>query len=125
MDKEKDAVYCDEEAVVPSKIKIASDVVGRISAIAALEVEGVSAMGNNITTEILGRVGFKNLSKNVHVEVLGHDVKIDLTLTVDYGLNIPAISQKIQLKVKQAVEGMTGLNVSSVNVRIAGVNQNV
>lgn len=105
-----------------SKVKIANDVVGKIAAIAALEVEGVSAMGNNITTEIMGKVGIKNLMKNVKVEILNSKVRLELAVTVDYGLNIPGISQKVQEKVKQAVENMTGLTVCDVNVRIAGIN---
>ena len=41
---------------------------------------------------------------------------------VEYGYNIPAVSQKVQDKVKSAIENMTGLEVTDVNVRIAGVN---
>lgn len=105
-----------------SKVKIANDVLGKIAAIAALEVEGVSAMGNNITTEIMGKVGIRNLMKNVKVDIIEGKVKLDLSVTVDYGMNIPVISAKVQAKVKQAVENMTGLPVSDVNVRIAGIN---
>ncbi len=105
-----------------AKVKIANDVVGKIAAIAALEVDGVSAMGNNITTEILGKVGVKNLQKTTKVEIYGRDVKITVVITVDYGINIPSISQKVQAKVKQAVENMTELNVTDVDVRIAGIS---
>lgn len=105
-----------------SHVKIANDVVGKIAAIAALEVEGVSAMGNNITTEIMGKVGVKNLMKNVKVEILNGEVSLDLSITVDYGMNIPTLSGKVQSRVKQAVENMTNLTVNDVNVRIAGIN---
>lgn len=105
-----------------SSVKLANDVIGKIAAIAALEVPGVSAMGNNITSEILGKVGIKNLMKNVKVEYLGGMLKIELAITVDYGINIPGLSQAVQAKVKAAVENMTGLTVEDVNVRIAGIN---
>lgn len=105
-----------------STVKIANDVVGKIAAIAALETEGVSAMGNNITTEIMSKVGFKNIMKNVRVEIIDSKIRIDLSVTVEYGINVPVISQKVQAKVKQAVENMTGLTVSEVNVRIAGIS---
>lgn len=39
-----------------------------------------------------------------------------------YGYNIPATSQKVQERVKNAIENMTGLTVTDVNIRIAGVN---
>lgn len=108
-----------------SNIKIANDVIAKIAAIAALEVDGVSAMGNNITTEILGKVGMKNLMKNVKVDYINSQLKIDLAVTLNYGLNIPGISQAVQARVKQSVENMTGLPVSDVNVRIAGINLDV
>ena len=107
-----------------TKVKIANDVVGKIAAIAALEVEGVSAMGNNITAELLGRVGIRNLMKSVKVEIIEGQVRLEVSITVDYGYNIPVISQQVQSKVKASVENMTGLTVSDVNVRIAGVNLN-
>lgn len=116
MENENYEVECE------SKVKIANDVVGKIAAIAALEVDGVSAMGNNITTELLGKVGIRHLMKNVKVEILNGRVSIDLAVTVDYGMNIPGISHKVQVKVKQAVENMTSLTVEDVNVRIAGIN---
>ena len=105
-----------------SSTKIATDVIAKIAAIAALEVEGVSAMGNNITAEILGKVGMKNLVKNVKVEYVNSKLRIDLAVTLNYGINIPGISQAVQAKVKQSVENMTGLAVSDVNVRIAGID---
>lgn len=107
-----------------TNVKIANDVVGKIAAIACLEVEGVSAMGNNITTEILGKVGMKNILKHVKVEVIDNNVVIDVVITVEYGYSIPAVSQKVQEKVKQAVENMTGLTVEDVNVRISGISLN-
>ncbi len=110
------------ETNLESHVKIANDVVGKIAAIAALEVEGVSAMGNNVTAEIMGRVGMKNLMKNVKVDILNKEVSIDISVTVDYGKNLPGLSQKVQAKVKQAIENMTGLKVRDVNVRIAGIN---
>lgn len=105
-----------------SHVRIANDVVGKIAAIAALEVEGVSSMGNNITTEIMGKVGMKNIMKNVKVEILNGEVRVDLSVTVDYGMNIPGLSANVQARVKSAIESMTNLKVSDVNVRIAGIN---
>ena len=38
-----------------------------------------------------------------------------------YGVSIPKTSQEVQDKVKSAIETMTGLTVSEVNIRIAGI----
>ena len=93
-----------------------------IAGLAATEVEGVSAMAGNISNELLSRMGVKNLAKGVKVEVIGKRVKVELALIVEYGYNIPAVSQKVQERVKSTIENMTGLEASDVDVRIAGVN---
>ena len=47
---------------------------------------------------------------------------VDLSLNMKYGYSIPAVSEKVQDKVKTAIENMTGLMVLEVNIKIAGVN---
>ncbi|MDO4303938.1 MAG: Asp23/Gls24 family envelope stress response protein [Bacillota bacterium] len=103
-------------------VKIADDVVAMIAGLAATEVKGVAAMAGNISNELLNKMGVKNLAKGVKVEVIGKRVKAELALIIEYGYNIPAVSQKVQEKVKTTIESMTGLEVSDVDVRIAGVN---
>lgn len=103
-------------------VKIADDVVAVIAGLAATEVKGVAAMAGNISNELMSKMGVKNLAKGVKVEMTGKSVKADLNLIVEYGYNIPAISQKVQEKVKSTIENMTGLEVTDVNIRIAGVN---
>ena len=65
--------------------------------------------------------GLKKLTKGVKVDVCDNVVKVDLTITLEYGFNIPKTCQKVQDKVKTAIETMTGLTVSDVNIRIASV----
>ena len=103
-------------------VKIADDVVAVIAGLAATEVKGVASMAGNISNELMSKMGVKNLAKGVKVEMIGKSVRADLNLIVEYGYNIPAISQKVQEKVKSTIENMTGLEVTDVNIRIAGVN---
>ena len=103
-------------------VKIADDVVAMIAALAATEVEGVAALAGNMTNEFLSRVGVRNAAKGTRVEVIQKKVKVDLAITIEYGFNIPATCQRVQTKVKNAVENMTGLEVTDVNIRIAGIN---
>ena len=123
MEKEIDknaVVLKDEENV--GVVQIADDVVAMIASLAATEVEGVNAMAGNITNELMSKVGVKKLTKGVRVTVLDGAVKVDLAVTMEYGYNIPATCQAVQQKVKNAIENMTGLTCSDVNIRIAGVN---
>ncbi|MBQ9123241.1 MAG: Asp23/Gls24 family envelope stress response protein [Lachnospiraceae bacterium] len=113
-------VLQEEESI--GAVQIADDVVAMITSLAATEVEGVSAMAGNITNELMSKVGVKSLTKGVKVDIFENTVTVDLAVMVEYGYNIPAISQKVQQKVKSAIENMTGLEVADVNIRIAGVN---
>ena len=104
------------------EVKIADEVVAIIAALAATEVEGVASMAGNITNDLIARLGMKNLSRGVKVDVLEGIVTVSLALVLKYGYNIMDVSAKIQEKVKAAVENMTGLTVADVNIRIAGVD---
>lgn len=105
-------------------VQIADEVVAIIAGLAATEVDGVASMAGNITNELVGKLGMKNLSKGVKVEVIEGVVSVDLTLNIKYGYSIPKTSTKVQEKVKSAIENMTGLEVSDVNVSIADVDMN-
>ena len=48
-------------------------------------------------------------------------VRVDVALNIAYGYAIMDVSLKVQERVKAAIENMTGLEVSGVNVRIASV----
>ena len=104
------------------EVQIADEVVALIAGLAATEVEGVDSMAGNITNELVGKLGMKNLSKGVKVTVTEEPVSVDLSLNMKYGYSIPAVSEKVQDKVKTAIENMTGLTVLEVNIKIAGVN---
>ncbi len=49
-------------------------------------------------------------------------MKVAVALNIAYGYAIPQVSSKVQERVKNAIENMTGLEVSGVNVRIASVD---
>ena len=85
-------------------------------------LEGVESMAGNITNELVSKLGMKNLSKGVKVHVGENDVTVNLALNIKYGCEIPKVSAAVQDRVKTAIETMTGLEVSEVNIKIAGVN---
>ena len=104
------------------EVQIADEVVATIAGLAATEVEGVASMAGNVTKELIGKLGVKNLSKGVKVLVTDNNVDVDLALNIDYGYSIMKVSEKVQDRVKSAIENMTGLEVSMVNIRIMNVN---
>ena len=109
-----------DEAI--GQVQIADEVVAIIAGLAATEVEGVASMAGNITNELVGKLGMKNLSKGVKVEVTEEHVSVNMALNLKYGYSIPDVCEKVQEKVKNAIENMTGLTVLDVNIKIAGVS---
>ncbi len=118
---QNNGTYNVKEKGVLGDIQIADEVIAIIAGLAATEVEGVAKMYGNIPNELVSRLGMKNLSKGVKVFVTPENVKVDLSLELKYGYSVMDVSREVQEKVKQAIETMTGLEVSEIRVRIAGV----
>ncbi len=122
MEKEIDkstVVLKDEENV--GVVQIADDVVATIASLATAEVKGVSVVTGNVNKELMRKMGVKKLNKGVRVDLFEGRVRVDLAVIMDYGLNIPVISRQVQSKVKAAIENMTGLQCTDVNIRIAAI----
>ena len=121
MAKDERNIYTIQNDAGKGEVKIADEVVAIIAALAATEVEGVASMAGNITNELISRLGMKNLSKGVQVDVLEGVVTVSLTLNLKYNYSVVEVSGKVQEKVKNAIENMTGLEVADVNIKVAGV----
>ncbi len=104
-----------------SKVKLTDDVIATIAGLAATEVEGVAAMKGNVTNEMMAVIGVKNLTKGVVIDVQDDIVSVKLALSMRYGYSIPKTSAEVQDRVKNAIENMTGLTVSCVDVHITGI----
>lgn len=102
-------------------ISFANDVVATIAGLATIEIEGVAGMSGGISGGLSELLGIKNLTKGVKVEVGREECAIDLFVVVNYGIEIPAMCEKIQANVKKAVETMTNLRAVEINVHIQGV----
>ena len=102
----------EHEAVIDDTgvVRIADDV-----------VSGIAGMSGGIASGLTERLGIKHLQRGVKVEVGEKEAAIDLYVLVDYGARIPEVAQRVQERVKTAVESMTGLKVVEVNVHIQGV----
>lgn len=103
-------------------IKISVEVVAKIAGIAASEIDGVSAMHRSFVGGVAQKLGKKNSSQGVKVEITEDMTTIDLYLVVEYGVKIPELAWNVQESVKTNVESMTGLNVAAVNIHIEGID---
>ena len=112
-------INCETEMGI---VKISDEVVGIIAGLATTEIKGILGMSSGVVgdiTQIL--TGKKNLSKGVKVNVGENSAAIDLYVVVEYGVRIPEIALQVQQNVKKAVESMTGLLVSAINIHVQNV----
>lgn len=120
--KDVEAEAVETEEVDEGSIQIADEVVGIITGLAATEIDGVAGMSGGLAGGIADMLGRKSLSKGVKVQVEDQTASVDVYVIIDYGNSIPDVAWKIQDNVKEAIEGMTGLDVKAVNVHVQGVN---
>lgn len=108
----------ESKKVPKSDVKIADEVIGSIAGLAASDVEGVVSMAGSDISSIFGK---KSAKRGVKEVITDDRVSFKLSLIVEYGCNIPEVCAKVQEKVKNTVENMTGLHVDVVEVTISGI----
>lgn len=101
------------------KVQIANDVLAKIASMATMESDGVYSMAA-MTTGLV-RKGARPSFKGVRVSVSREEVSLELNIVVRMGKKIVEVCEDVQSRAKVAVETMTGLRVSSVNVVVSGV----
>ena len=104
------------------KLRISDEVIATIVGIAASEVESLASMSGGLVDGITGILGRRNLGKGIKVEIKENDVVIELSIIMQYGCKIHEVSKDIQERVRTAVENMTGMQVTCVNINVLGVS---
>lgn len=103
-------------------VMISEDVIGTIVDHAVCEVEGVVGLSTKPGADIAELIGKKNWGKGMKVVIAEDDsLQIDCNVIVAYGQNIVNVASAVQQAVSGAVESMTGVKVSSVNVNICEI----
>ncbi|MBX7244580.1 MAG: Asp23/Gls24 family envelope stress response protein [Candidatus Sumerlaeaceae bacterium] len=104
-------------------INVNEDVVAHHASLAILEVEGVASIsGKGSFSDYVG-VKSKDVDKGVSVKI---DEKtnlcsVNVEVNIEYGTNVYDAARKLQRAVKNSIENLVGLQVSSVNVAIRGL----
>ena len=103
-------------------VMISEDVVGTIVAHAIEDVEGVVGLSTKPGADIADLIGKKNWGKGLKVVINEDDtIAIDCNVTVAYDQSVVAVAKAVQEAVTAAVESMTGVKVSAVNVNVCGI----
>lgn len=105
-------------------VSFATEVVATIAGLAATEVEGVASMSapSSGLADMFSRKNTRNFTKGVRIDLDGSTVAVHITIVVDYGSPVPEVARNIQENVKKAIETMSGLEVSTVDVHVAGIS---
>ena len=102
------------------QITYANDVIATIVSVATAEVDGISGIaGRSSLTGILAK---GKAPRGVRVDLNGEDVKVDVSVTVDYGMPIQKVGRNAQENVRKSIESMTGLHVGQVDLHVVGVS---
>lgn len=103
-------------------ISISEEVLAVIAGAAALDVEGVSALGSTLNGDAASVVNNrKSLAKGIRLAVDGEKVTVDVTILVQYGYGVTDVAKAVQENVFNSVESTSGLTVEAVNVAVTGV----
>lgn len=103
-------------------VHISNDVIASIASIAAMETKGVHKTGGGFGRTLADFLTKRTGTYGVKIRMTNTDVKLTISIIVDYGVDIPRIADEVQEKVKTAVEQMTGLVLSEVDVVVEGVH---
>ena len=119
-----------EEAVLkpdPSKdkegdsIRISSEVIAVITSIISSDIPGVAGMSGGVVGGIAERLGRKDMTRGIKVQVDEDKVSIDLNIIVDYGVSIVDTTDKLKKEIRNNIEKTTGLTVQALNINVLGI----
>lgn len=102
-------------------------VVSKIAGMAAREVSGVHALGGG-AARMVGALresipgSRTNVQQGVSVEVGESQAAVDVAIVAEYGVAINELAEAIRQNIIYAVERMTGLEVTEVNVDVHDVH---
>lgn len=109
------------------KTSIADTVVEKIAGMSARQVSGVHALGKG-SARAMGAIrdrlpvgGSSSPGQGVSVEVGERQAAVDLDVVAEYGVSIVDLTQAIRRNVIEQIEGMTGLEVTEVNIAVNDV----
>ena len=120
MSEIKDYITQEQEK---GSIFISQDVIATIAAVAASEVEGVYSLTGTQSGEFSDRFGKKSIAKGIRLSQVEDDsVCIECSFVAQYGYSVLDLAKNVQDSIFSAVESITGLKVSAVDVNVSGIS---
>ena len=110
-----------EQNTNSADIVISDDVIEKIAKTATLEVDGVVAVTTSLKTDLIDKISKKNHNRGVNIVKDDNDISITVSVVIYYDYNINEVASKIQDKVTDAIEAMTGHNCPIVSINVIGI----
>lgn len=105
-------------------VRIHNNVISVIAHEAADRVPGVVELSGTLVDGLADMIGKKSRDRGIRVAVASENsISVELTVVLEFGVNIPETCGKLQVEVRQAIEDMTGKNVEAVNVSVQGIRR--
>jgi len=102
-------------------VRISNDAISTIASLAAMEVRGVCKMGGGSPRIVIDSLLKRFSSRGVKIQSRDGEVKLTVSIIVEYGIDIPRVADEVQENVKRSVEKMAGLVPAEVDVVVEGV----
>lgn len=103
-----------------TKLSINTDVLKKMTKIAACEIDGVVGIANT-NIDLKGAMKSKNPFAGVKVESVNGALELCVYIIVAKEANVKQVAEKVQENVKDKVQAMTGTAVTKVNVTVADI----
>ena len=104
-------------------VLISEDVVAAIAEHAVSEVEGAAGIYAKPRNEVADLIG-KNWGRGLKIQIAeNNSVAIDMDILILYGYSVVDVADAIQTAVASAVESMTGVKVTAVNINVSGISR--
>ncbi len=122
-DIQLDAGVSEDDAIEgEDSLTFSNGVIEKIVALAVREVPGVLGMKGGWANMVQEAFGAKSPTKGVTVEVApDNGVRVNISILIEYGTYAPQVFEDVKKAVVESVSGMTGLDISSVNLRIEDI----
>ena len=103
-------------------IMISEDVIVSIVNLAVAEVEGVAGLSTKPGADIVDMIGKKNWGKGLKVVINDDEtICVDCNININYGQSVVDVAKAAQEAIISALESMTGIKTSAVNVIVCGI----
>jgi uncharacterized alkaline shock family protein YloU len=105
-------------------VTLSDDAVAQVVGHTVLECYGIVGMASKSLVRGVARMLTRDsLTQGIEIERAGDELRIDLYVILEYGLNLAEVAAAVRSRVTYQVEQLTQLEVREVQVHIQGVKR--